>query len=134
MTTSPLLSGFHDAELIGIRVDRIQQSVILTFNHTNGQTTKVSLANVILFRATDFILQNVTSRLRISSQVPIPRDQILHWIRQSSSLTDTDMFMSDIQMNQIVGKIEAGDLILFILEPSFGAELAAVCQSISLEN
>lgn len=42
--------------------------------------------------------------------------------------------MSDSQINQLVEKIDAGGMILFVLEPSFGAELVAVCESIDLEN
>lgn len=127
-------SIFHDAELTGLHVSRIQKTVSLTFRLVGGQTKTITLINVAQFRATDFILQNVVSRLRISSQSRIPRDQAIFWIKFSSSLADTDTFMSDSQINQLVEKIDAGGMILFVLEPSFGAELVAVCESIDLEN
>lgn len=121
--------GLHDAELISLGLDRIQKCVVLRFVLPNGLQRAIQLNNVSHFRATDVISQNVVSDVLISSERSFSPDDILHWLKWITKLTDTGTFATDDQLRMIQAQVLRRERILFVSEPSWGAEIAAISET-----
>jgi len=132
MGVSNSLSLFHDAELRSIEIDREDKRIALRFSLADRSFRTLNFSGVTSFRTIDVIMQNVTSRLLISSEHEFGKDDLLRWIRWLTSLSDTESFCTSEQILDIQRKIERGDRLLVVLEPSWGAEIALLARSYTL--
>lgn len=126
------LDGFHDAEMIALEVDRHARSVTLRFVLPDKGVRIVELGSVSHFRANDVIGQNVVSRMLVSSNGDFSPGDLLRWIRWVTSLDGTGPFATDEQIEAIRRQVEEGQLLLVVLEPSWGAELAVLAEAYSV--
>lgn len=126
-------AGIHDAELIGLDVNRNEKSVSLRFRYVDASVHLLQIEGVSAFRVTDFVGQNVTSRLLVSLRHVFSEDEVVYWVKWISSFTDTSSWATDKQIELIRGEIAEGALLLIVLEPSCGAEFAALARAYSLE-
>lgn len=123
------LEIYHDAELTGI--DRVGKGhVVLSFALQNGKTSRLHLHGCDFFRVTDFISQNVVSRILIFNDSGAQACGVVEKLEWSTSLTGTRSFLTKERLDNIVAKIHAGERSLFVLEPSWGAEVVALCEVI----
>lgn len=122
----------HDAELIGVELDRANERARLTLQLESGQTRLVDLSGLRAFRSEDVTLQNVVSRLLRSSRGEISPDHLDRWLSWATSLSDTGSWLSDQRRSEWLAACASGDLELVVLEPSAGAQIAAVCKKVSL--
>lgn len=122
----------HDSELVHIHIDRIEKKLLLGFKFFhNNEIRRFLFAGVELFRAVDLIKQNVVSRIVTAPGSGLSREEIANWIRWAASLTDTELLIKDDAVYDYVNRIESDELKLFVLEPSWGSELAIVCRCVS---
>jgi hypothetical protein len=122
----------HDAELTGIKIERDARTLKLEFVLPNKDRACIQMDGVTHFRTSDFILQNVVSRLLISSRDFLSKEEIgdrLGWVVR---LSDTGPFATDEQLALLLAKVQSKELVLVVLEPSWGAELVAVGRSVSI--
>lgn len=124
--------GLHDAELIGVVIDRINESARFDFRLEDGALRSAQLDGLKAFRGEDMTLQNVVSRLLRSSQGEIARERIEHWLAWATSLSDADSWLSDQRKREWLDACGAGALELVVIEPSAGAQIAAVCERIKV--
>lgn len=122
----------HDAELIGVELDRANERARLTLQLESGQTRLVDLSGLRAFRSEDVTLQNVVSRLLRSSRGEISPDHLDRWLSWATSLSDTGSWLSDQRRSEWLAACASGDLELVVLEPSAGAQIVAVCEKVSL--
>mgnify|MGYP007042854362 CR=1 FL=1 len=54
---------FHDAELLAVEHIKPTETLLLTFEFSGNEIERVTLGRVLSFRMTDFIGQNVVSRV-----------------------------------------------------------------------
>lgn len=128
-----LLRKFHDAELNIVKHDRKASTVCLTFVNLDGTIEEVAFNGVRAFRVVDYGPQNVVSRL-LSSSLPghlSSKDIFLHvtWI---NSTIEGKCLVNKDAIDKLVEQVEKNDLILFILEPSWGAEISILARAFFL--
>lgn len=122
--------GLHDAELIGVDVDRINRRARLSFRLESGESRSIQLLGLKAFRSEDLTLQNVVNRLLRSSQGELAGDHLEHWLTWATSLSDASSWLSEQRKREWREACEAGALELVVLEPSAGAQIAAVCENL----
>ena len=125
-------AGLHDAELIGVEVYRANAQARLTLQLEGNQTRVVELIGLKAFRSEDVTLQNVVSRFLRSSRGQIASDDLDRWLSWTTSLSDARSWLSEQRKSEWLAACTSGDLELVVLEPSAGAQIAAICERVSL--
>ena len=123
---------FHDAELVGIDHQPANRELLLRFQRVDGTTGTFRFMGIISQRVVDFAEQNVVSRLLISPTYGFSATEVGQWLRWVDSREDSQATVDQKQIDQRMADFAAGRKALFVLEPSCGAELAVVCDSIWL--
>jgi hypothetical protein len=121
-----LLDGYHDAALKGLDSSGNPGSIVLSFVTEGAQRKFLTLHACEIVRATDFVNQNVVSRVLLFRGPEIDTDSVIDKLRWASSLSDATPYLSPERMEVILAKIRGGQLSLLVLEPSCGAELVAL--------
>jgi hypothetical protein len=128
------LPGFHDAELIGIEHDPSLRTLELRFRRVGGKVESLMFSGVIRQRLIDFAGQNVASRLLISPRYTFSLAEVRSWLQWMNSRDDAKgASISEQNGEDCVRDLVAGHRVLFVLEPSCGAEMAVLCESLSLK-
>jgi hypothetical protein len=122
--------NFHDAEFISLHYARDERHLRLNFQLVSGEVAVVSCEEVSVFRLGEMGLQNVTSRLLISSEREFQPNDIRERINSAASRDSWEYSMSDEQAAHLATEIRQRKLTVLILEPSIGAELVVVCRSV----
>jgi hypothetical protein len=125
--------GLHDAEVIAVAIDRLVGIARLDLRREDGVLRSVEMQGVKAFRSEDLTLQNVVSRLLRSSAGQLSSDEIAHWLQWITCLSDSDSWLSADRMHEWQTACEAGYLELVVLEPSAGAQIAALCERLQLK-
>jgi hypothetical protein len=119
------LAGYHDAELIGVTVQRDSNIAELRFERIDGTTATITLNGLVDFRLVDLVRQNVVSRLMIHDATSFSAQDIRSAITWAQNLSDTQIVPSEEHLENVIESVRQGDLSVLILEPSAGAELVA---------
>jgi hypothetical protein len=130
MSYEPLY-GYHDAALNGLDVSGNQGSMVLSFVTEGRQRKLLTLHACQIFRVTDFVSQNIVSRLLLFRGPDIDTDCVIDKLRWASSRSDATSYLSLEGTEAILAKMRCGQLSLLALEPSCGAELVALFASLS---
>jgi hypothetical protein len=127
--------SFHDAELTGIEHDPEARTLELQFRRVGGEVETLRFSGVIGQRMIDFAGQNVASRLLISPRYAFTSAEVCRWVQWINSRDDSKAAaISEEKGEAYVADFSAGRRVLFVLEPSCGAELAVLCESVSLKR
>jgi hypothetical protein len=125
--------SFHDAELIGIEHRPDARELVLRFRRVAGEIESLRFTEVNVLRIVDFAEQNLASRLLISPKYQFSSDDVRTWVQWVNSRDDAKASpIDDERANQYVCDFAAARKALFILEPSCGAEIAVLCESVWL--
>lgn len=124
--------SLHDAEIIGISLDRLQHIVRIDMQQEDGVLRTAELRGVLAFRSEDLKMQNVISRVLLSSEGKLSDESLDHWLGWATSLSDTTSYLSVEQHNEWRKLCISGDLEMVVVIPSAGAQLAALCKRIVL--
>lgn len=123
---------FHDAELVRIDHRPADRELLLRFARVDGTTGTFRFIGVVSQRVVDFAEQNVVSRLLISPTYNFSAAEVEQWSRWVDSRDDFQATVDQKQIDQRIADFVAGRKALFVLEPSCGAEVVVVCDSIWL--
>lgn len=127
------LPSFHDAELIAVAHDPQAKSLSVRFKRASGSVETLLFSGVIAQRMIDFADQNVASRLLISPMYRFSLEDLSKWMRWMHSRDDAKAAEPDLTMvERFFRDVTEGNKALFILEPSCGAEMAVLCESVSI--
>lgn len=124
--------GLHDAEIIAVAVDPLNGRARLDFRLENGLLRSAEFQGLKAFRSEDLTLQNVVSRVLRSSKGQISRQGMEHWLQWVTSLSDADSWLGDERKREWLTACEDGTLELLVIEPSAGAQIAALCERLVL--
>ncbi|VXB87463.1 conserved hypothetical protein [Burkholderia sp. 8Y] len=128
-----VLPSFHDAELISLEHDPGARSLVLRLKRASGPVETLLFSGVVAQRMIDFADQNVASRLLISPMRNFSIDDLSVWVRWMYSRDDAKApEPSRAIIEQFHRDVIDGRKALFILDPSCGAEMAVLCESISI--
>jgi hypothetical protein len=127
--------SFHDAELFGIEHDPETRLLELRFRRVGGEVAVLRFSGVIGQRMIDFVGQNVASRLLISPTYAFTSAEARTWVQWINSRDDSKAAtIREDKGEEYVRDFKAGRRVLFVLEPSCGAEIAVLCESVSLKR
>ena len=118
---------FHDSVLIGVEHISSDKKLNLTFEFGTRERCQVVLNGVQSLRVTDFIGQNVVSRVLDSKADRMPESTIVDRLNWLYMLSDGSVRVDDDVINKSMAGVIAGTLRLFCIEPSWGAELVCLC-------
>ncbi|MBN3749940.1 hypothetical protein G3N96_31630 [Burkholderia sp. Se-20373] len=126
---------FHDAELVTIDHRPADHALRLRFRRVGGEIHSFRFTGVISFRIIDFAQQNVVSRLLLSPAYPFSQTEVRHWLKWIGSREDFDAAnVDDSRLDQYLADFDTDRKALFVLEPSCGAEVAVLCETIRLDS
>ncbi|MBB3256131.1 hypothetical protein F4827_000957 [Paraburkholderia bannensis] len=126
--------SFRDAELIGIEHNPSLRTLELRFRRVGGKVEALRFSSVIRQRLIDFAGQNVVSRLLISPGYAFSLAEVRNWLHWMNSRDDAKgAAISEQNGEDCVSDLAAGHHVLFVLEPSCGAEMAVLCESLALK-
>ncbi|MPW17696.1 hypothetical protein GCT13_12320 [Paraburkholderia sp. CNPSo 3157] len=121
----PEFPSFHDAELIGLEYDTETRTLELRLRRVGSELEVLRFSGVVSQRLIDFASQNVASRLLISPRYPFSRTEVRTWMQWINSRDDSmGAAIGDQKSDEYVRDLVAGRRVLFVLEPSCGAEMA----------
>ncbi|WP_244830169.1 hypothetical protein [Caballeronia sp. TF1N1] len=127
------LPSFHDAELFAVLHDPDAKTLLLDFKRASGPIETLLFSGIIGQRLIDFADQNVASRLLVSPEHKFSVEDVRKWVCWISSRDDAQARELDFAFaERLFLDIREGTKALFILEPSCGAEMAVLCESIAL--
>jgi len=124
------LVNIHDAEVVQVDMNKLNKRLILGFQTQKTELERLFLDDVAVFRINNFIKQNIVSRLITSLTQSISDEEVTHWVKWTNSL-DSDVMIKPEAVQNYVNRIKNKELILLIIEPSWGAEIAVICRSFS---
>ena len=127
------LGDFHDAELTSLTLDRTAGRVLLVFSKDDGTDGQLECKGVLNIKCSTLLFQNVVSRLRAAPIPALPAEEVRQIIAWSFTL-DNRMAISTGRLDTHVDNVMSGKLKLLHVDPSWGAEVAILCHSISLHR
>jgi len=120
--------NYHDSEFTGLHYARDERHLELNFQLVSGEFAVVRCEEVFVFRLGEMGLQNVTSRLLISSEREFQPDDIRERINWAASGDSWKYAMTDERAAHFISEVRQQHLTVLDLEPSIGAELVVVCK------
>ncbi|SMG60823.1 hypothetical protein [Paraburkholderia susongensis] len=129
MSTNPI---YHDAEIGTIAYSRTRKSVQLDFQQTSGDDIHLTFSGVRAFRVNDFGLQNVVSRVLVSTSRVFSADEVRDYLQWAHSQHDYKASLADAKATEIERALSQGALFLFVVEPSVGAEIVILCEGMEI--
>ncbi len=121
-----VLDGYHDATLSAIETESDGRNLTMRFRTVEGSTRELKLEGCEFFRTSDFVAQNVVSRLILMKGREQNVSHLEEKLQWASSRSDATSFLSSEGLARLVDRISKGELAVLYLEPSNGAELVAV--------
>lgn len=131
MQVNELLEVIHDAEVVGISSES-KDKVILSLETIQQVHIKLEFENVQFFRFTDFVHQNIISRLLFINSVSYSYRDIEYYLKWVTSLSESESYLSKNTIEQIINKIKANELQLVYFEPNCGVEAVIVCRNFKI--
>jgi hypothetical protein len=127
------LGTFHDAELRTVSHKADVELLELGFEKADGQFVMVSLRGIAAFRVTDMRTQNVVSRLLVhGANIQFAEDEILDRVSWVSRTCEGEQLSKPAAIYTLVQKVKSGEQLLFVLEPSWGAEMIVIAEELAL--
>jgi hypothetical protein len=127
------LSKFHDAEINSILRFSEENDLQLGFKLNSGGQCTVIFHDVKAVRIRDLVSQNVVSRVKVlpfSSLSDARVEELINW---ANSFVDADIRLAPNAMQHWLTQIKNGRWILFVIEPSRGAEVVVIAETITLD-
>ncbi|MGT2476490.1 hypothetical protein [Paraburkholderia terrae] len=128
--TQDVAFTFHDAELLSISHRRLNAELRMSFVLVDGSVRAISCEGVRAMRATDIVRQNVVSRILLSTWHRFLDREVVKKVNWANSLDDTSIQLDSSAMTQYEKNIASGVWNLLVVEPSCGAEIVVVSDSI----
>lgn len=116
----------HDAELVSVEYEKEYQRLSIGLVRPDGSADSLTLCGVISIRVSDFISQNVISRVLYSGSMNFDKPLLERLVVWVNSLSDGSCLVSKEVVDVYVSNIQAGLMSIFAIEPSWGAELVCI--------
>ncbi|WP_441707066.1 hypothetical protein [Hyphomicrobium sp. 2TAF46] len=125
------IPSFHDGNLTGVQLAEGQ--VTLTLKRVDGQMYELVLSSVQALQMDDFREGNIINRLRVI-QGSVPHSEILERLfpppHPSAAENYHAAHAKSLQTKAL--KVEAGEAVVILIDPSYGADLVAFCDRITI--
>lgn len=125
-------SFLHDTEIISVAVDNVTNTVKLQLRQEDGHIRVMLISGIKLFRCTDLIHQNVIYQLRLSSTGQVAGDDLEFWLKWGATFSSESSWLKPDTLFEWRTACENGKLELVHFEPSYGAQIVALCEKFEL--
>jgi hypothetical protein len=132
--TERALGLLHDSELDRVMHSRSTKTLRLRFDLMNGKFAEFFFNDVLAYRIDGMRDQNVVSKIVVSTTSPIPHDELRRVLVWISSSPEGHFLVSEELLARHLSAVISGELRIFHLDPSCGAEVGVVCRSTSLSQ
>ncbi|WP_061145886.1 hypothetical protein [Caballeronia arvi] len=122
--------GSHDAEFVGITYAHDNATAQLHLLHAGVEQSILILSGIRHLRLNDFGLQNVVSRILVSTKHAFSVEEIREYVQWARSQHDFRSILDGAQLQDLVPAIATRKAILLVVEPSVGAELLCLCAGV----
>jgi len=116
------LKALHDGKLIALRYEK-SGVIYLEMETVAAEKLSVVLAGIYLFAAQNFLEGNIV----FEAKVLLPEDVSDDDVDYAAKLEGKDRSAEKLKQ-----EIASRRLSLFLLEPSYGAEIACICSEITV--
>lgn len=127
------LRKLHDAEWHLVVMDRETNSLRIGFTGEDKINIELMFTNVTTFKINNILYQNIVSRA-MSSDGILDLKKIKEITRWTCSGSNNDLLISEENFDSILKKIYSKDLILFYIDPSWGAEAGVIAGTITISK
>ncbi len=120
------IPNLHDWELHAVLMDRHSKTLKLGFRSPDSEATiEISFENIVTYKINNIQHQNVVSRIIVSdtSHDAECLDRLTRW---ASSGAEGRLIIPERNLAAILERIHAGELGLFYVDPSWGAEIGVI--------
>jgi hypothetical protein len=127
------LDKFHDSSLVLIDASDLPKELVLQFKTETGVSIKVILSGCEIFRINDFTLQNIVSRFLVYNGKTIDKNDVICKLNWAANFSDAPNSLDEKTLSKLINSIKSDKLSMVYLEPSWGGELVAVCETIQTQ-
>ncbi|WP_109483568.1 hypothetical protein [Paraburkholderia sp. C35] len=124
---------YHDAEVVGLSYARADRVARIDFALVDGEAGLL-FSGVLALRVSDFGLQNVVSRVLLSTDHHFSIDATRDHVRWACSQHDYQASLTDQKIAAIEEALSQRELLLFVIEPSAGAEIVILCETMLIAS
>jgi hypothetical protein len=122
---------FHDGNLNGLMAEG--DTVRLNISTVHGEKFWLTLSGVEGFTATNFKLGNIVFDIRLLTRTNVGADQLSDIYPSPHPSADKRYHEANLELiRRKCGEILRGELTLFEITTSYGCEVSAVCQNVSV--
>lgn len=109
-------------------------SLRIGFIQTSGANSRLEFLGVVSFRLSDFVVQNVVSRVRATPWHSFADGRLEELMVWSNSFSDATIRLPSESMERALRAIEEGRLTVVMIEPSRGAEAVIIAEGVFAEG
>jgi len=125
-------AALHDAELDLVAMDRSLGRLHLGFRGAYDAYFDVFFEGIVTYRINNLQYQNVVSQYLLASRDSTFNGDLEAVARWTSSGAEDRLLITEEALAAHLAKIRSGDLVLFYVEPSWGAEAGVIAESIRI--
>jgi hypothetical protein len=122
------LSRIHDSEVQNVSLTRERKDLRIEFVDENNKILFLEAKNLRAFRLADMGMQNVVYEVIFANKNDANEPWIHKRLLWITSYSDSHSYLTDEATKIYQDKIRIGELILFAIIPSNGAEIGALCE------
>lgn len=136
MSSAMTPGDLHDGELLGLTYEP-SKAIRLSFLTDGGVKIVVTLRGVQRFRGNDFRDGNIVLDVCSTKFGNLNFERAIEAVKRTfaeefSAEPAVRALACKPQWEKWFAEIEAGDLHVFVVEPSYGAEIVAVCSDVEI--
>ncbi len=126
------LLALHDAELFEVLMDRDANYLRLGFRNLDHAEIRIEFENILTYRIDNIRYQNVVSRLQMSNVSTNFDEELETAARWTCSGSSGALWSSEEILRNRIENIRDGNLQLLCLDPSCGAEVGVIAETVKL--
>ena len=118
----------HDAELVGVQHRREFRTLALSIVCASGEHAEFFFEGVRQFRLVDYGTQNVALRVMWTPESDLDQSEIARWLSWIFTTAEGENLLNAEKRESLLRAVVAGDLLLVIWLPSWGAQAAVIAE------
>ncbi len=132
MISGEFLSKLHDFEICGILIARARKGVEIQFSGDSDEKYSIVMDEISYININHVMVQNVVYSAVLSGVSKISDYSLNKMV--SWALSMGDIVVREDMVESYTSKIKSGEVVLFYIEPSIGAEVGIIAKSAALST
>lgn len=133
MEIKELLKIIHDAQILSIQ-SSVEDQLLVEIKTDLVQKLKMEFLDVEFFRFTDFVQQNVISKLNFFNLNDHTNHDVEYYLKWVTSLSNVGSYLNTESIEKLIEQIRVSELQLVYFEPSCGVEGVVLYKSLVISE